>query len=132
MGKRRRCGKPLGLANLREGVAAIRDLKDRLGQSWREGGRRSNHRLDSWLARLKKPVFLNVRHCIGSTYLVCGIPVKTLSNPSLFERLPAQSGGSIPGNSKGKRLSWEENLEAPPGFEPGMEVLQAGPGCLYC
>ena len=28
--------------------------------------------------------------------------------------------------------SVEENLEAPPGFEPGMEVLQTGPGRLSC
>ena len=26
----------------------------------------------------------------------------------------------------------EEILEAPPGFEPGMEVLQTGPGRLSC
>ena len=28
-------------------------------------------------------------------------------------------------------IRWE-SLEAPPGFEPGMEVLQTGPGRLSC
>ena len=31
-----------------------------------------------------------------------------------------------------KKAPSDDRMEAPPGFEPGMEVLQTGPGWLSC
>ena len=77
----------------------------------------------------KPPPFSPHEQRSASSAVICGNATAS-GRRFVVHRSPIGKGRFVLLKHNPSKLNWK--LEAPPGFEPGMEVLQTGPGCLSC